>query len=56
MDHYKHKFSFNEVLDMPNRLFHTLYISLTKKLATDSGKKELADKALTDSIEEEVNI
>lgn len=54
MNYYKGKASFTEVLEMPNRLFHRLYVALLNKLSTDDGQKEMAQQELVDKIEEEV--
>lgn len=54
MNYYKGKVSFSEVLEMPNRLFHRLYVSLLKKLSTEEGQKEIAEQEVVEKIEEEV--
>lgn len=54
MVHYKGKVSFTEVIEMPNRLFHRLYVSLLKKLSTEDGQKEAAQEQLVEKLEEEV--
>lgn len=54
MTQYKGKATITEVLEMPNRLFHKLYVSLLKKLSTEEGQKEAAQEQLVEKIEEEV--
>ena len=54
MIHYKGKTTFSEILEMPNRLFHRLYVSLLNKLSTEEGQQEFAQQELVDKIEEEV--
>lgn len=54
MNYYKGKLSFTEVLEMPNRLFHRLYVTILKKLSTEEGQKEIAEQEVKDKIEEEV--
>ncbi len=55
MEYYKGRTTINDVFEMPNRLFHTLYISLLKKLTTDEGQKELANNELEEQIQEVIH-
>lgn len=54
MTQYKGKATITEVLEMPNRLFHKLYVSLLKKLSTEEGQEEVAGQQFIEKIEEEV--
>lgn len=40
-----------EVQDMPNRMFHTIYINMLERLSTDAGQAEAAAEELTETLE-----
>lgn len=54
MEHYKGRTSITEIMEMPNRLFHTLYVTLLKKLTTDEGQEKLATEELEEQLQEVV--
>lgn len=54
MNYCKGKVSFTEALEMPNRLFHRLYVSLLNKLSTKEGEEEITQEQVIEKIEEEV--
>lgn len=55
MQFNKGKCTYTEVLNMPNRLFHGLYVRLINRLSTDEGQKQIAQEEMSEAIEEEVN-
>lgn len=52
MIHYKGKTSFDELIEMPNRMFNQLYINLLKKLSTPEGQEQIANEQAIEKIEE----
>lgn len=52
MGYYKGKTSIQEVINMPNRLFHTLYTNLIKKLSTPEGQEQVSTERTVEEIEE----
>lgn len=54
--HFKGKTTINELRSMPNRLFHLLFMNSVKKLSTDEGKKEEANKAVAEAFEGMVDV
>ena len=52
MGYYKGRSSIQEVIDMPNRLFHTLYANLLRKLSTPEGQEQAATEKVVEEIEE----
>lgn len=55
MDYNKGKCTYTEVYEMPNRMFHTLYVRLIKKLSTENGKNEIIENEIQEKLEEEVS-
>ena len=54
MQFNKGKTTYTELMDMPNRLFHSLYVKTINKYNSEQGLKEAAGEELMETLEEEV--
>lgn len=52
MTHYKGRSTIKEIMDLPNRIFHGLYVLTIRKLSTDEGVQEEVAQEIEEKIEE----
>ena len=50
--HFKGRASIEQLMNLPNRVFHGLYAICYKKALTEEGKEDLATEELMDNLEE----
>ena len=50
MSNYKGKSSILELMEMPNWMFHGLYVKMVQRLSTDEGRKEAGAETLIEGL------